>query len=77
MELKPENLLKLAQMQMPYGKYKGFRLVDLPESYVLWMYDQGFPKSELGKLLAELYEIKVNGLEFLLEPLKNIDPDKY
>jgi uncharacterized protein (DUF3820 family) len=55
---------------MPFGKYKGLRLVDLPESYVLWFMDQGLPEGKLGNLLGLLYEIKVNGLEKLIEPLK-------
>lgn len=71
MQYDPTPLLKLARMRMPFGKYKGFLLVDLPEDYVLWFYNQGFPEGELGELLAQLYEIKVNGLEYLLEPFKN------
>lgn len=65
-----EILVELANMQMPYGKYQGVRLCDLPEPYVVWYHSKGFPKGHLGELFATLYEIKVNGLEFLLEPLK-------
>jgi uncharacterized protein len=67
----PDNnaLLKLAQAKMPFGKYAGTRLVDLPESYVVWFSQKGFPKGELGELLSTVYEIKVNGLEYLFEPL--------
>lgn len=64
------DLLKLAQMKMPFGKYQGRLLIDLPESYVVWFYNEGLPDGELGRLLAQLYEIKVNGLEHLIEPLK-------
>ncbi len=67
----PEHLLHLANMRMPYGKYKGVSLIDLPEPYVVWMYNKGLPNTEIGRLLAELYEIKVNGLEYLFKPLKN------
>ncbi|RJP85129.1 MAG: hypothetical protein C4518_17375 [Desulfobacteraceae bacterium] len=63
-------LLKLAKAVMPYGKYAGVRLVDLPEPYVIWFSQKGFPKGELGELLKNIYEIKVNGLEFLFTPLK-------
>ena len=62
-------LLKLAQAKMPYGKYAGFRLVDLPESYVIWLSRKGFPKGELGELLNTVYTIKVNGLEYLFKKL--------
>lgn len=57
-------------MPMPYGKYKGMRLIDLPEPYVVWYHSKGFPKGELGELLGILYEIKLNGLEFLFARLK-------
>jgi len=64
-------LLKLAQAKMPFGKYAGWRLVDLPEPYVVWLSQKGFPKGELGELLSTVYEIKSNGLEYLFEPLKD------
>jgi len=54
---------------MPYGKYAGVRLVDLPEPYVIWFSQKGFPKGELGEMLKNIYEIKVNGLEYLFKPL--------
>ena len=63
-------LLKLAQATMPYGKYEGRRLVDLPESYVIWLSRKGFPNGELGEMLKRVYEIKVNGLEYLFKHLK-------
>jgi uncharacterized protein len=63
--------LKLARATMPFGKYAGRPLVDLPESYVIWLSRKGFPKGELGELLGTVYEIKVNGLEYLFKPLKD------
>jgi uncharacterized protein (DUF3820 family) len=63
--------LKLAQATMPFGKYAGYRLVDLPEPYVVWLSRKGFPKGELGEMLSTVYEIKVNGLEYLFKPLKD------
>ncbi len=66
-----EALLKLAQARMPFGKYAGRRLVDLPESYVIWLSRKGFPKGELGELLNTVYVIKVNGLEYLFKSLKD------
>jgi uncharacterized protein (DUF3820 family) len=63
-------LLKLAQAKMPYGKYAGRRLVDLPVSYVVWFSQKGFPQGDLGDMLRMVYEIKTNGLEYLFESLK-------
>lgn len=70
-ELSDEHafLLKLANTRMPFGKYKGRLLIDLPEPYVVWFKNQGFPKGELGEMLASLYEIKANGLEGVVRPL--------
>jgi len=69
-DIKPEHLKKIATMKMPFGKYAGRLLVDLPEPYVCWFERKGFPKGELGELFATLYVIKLNGLESLIEPLK-------
>lgn len=63
-------LLQLVQMKMPYGKYKGRLLCDIPEHYLVWYRQKGFPKGKLGVLMETLYEIKLNGLEDLLRPLK-------
>lgn len=63
-------LLELAGMLMPFGKYEGMRLIDLPEPYVVWFAQKGFPEGKLGRMLAQVYEIKVNGLEYLFEPLR-------
>jgi len=67
----PELLKELVTMKMPFGKYKGNVLCDLPVYYLEWFASQGFPKGKLGMLLATIYEIKINGLEALLIPLKN------
>lgn len=64
------QLLELAAMRMPFGKYQGRRLIDLPEPYVVWFARQGFPDGKLGEMLRSVYEIKVNGLESLFEPLR-------
>jgi len=65
-----EILEKLVVMKMPYGKYKGRTLCNLPEPYLVWYHAKGFPAGDLGMLLNTLYEIKLNGLEYLLDPLK-------
>lgn len=67
----PEYLKLLVTTPMPFGKYQGQLLADLPEPYLVWFHGQGFPKGKLGELLALVHEIKVNGLEPLLEPLRN------
>lgn len=64
-----EHLLKLANSKMPFGKFQGRYLVDLPEPYLVWFKQKGFPKGEIGSLLEEMFEIKVNGLEKLIRPL--------
>ncbi|WP_459859865.1 DUF3820 family protein [Desulfuromonas carbonis] len=64
-------LQELAAARMPYGRYAGWLLVDLPEPYVVWMAGQGFPAGKLGRQLQEIYEIKRNGLEYLFEPLRS------
>ncbi len=66
----PSQLLKLAQYRMPFGKYSNRLLIDLPEPYVVWFANKGFPNGELGKMLAIVHEIKVNGLEYLFDPLR-------
>lgn len=55
---------------MPFGKYKGTYMCDLPVSYLEWFQRKGFPSGKLGMLLATIYEIKLNGLSHLLSPLK-------
>jgi len=63
-------LMQLVSMKMPFGKYKGWLLCDLPEVYLVWFKQKGFPQGQLGILMETLYEIRLNGLEKLLDPLK-------
>ena len=65
----PNYLVKLANMKMPFGKYQGRYLIDLPEYYVVWYKQKGFPAGTLGEQLSTIYEIKLNGLEHLVRPL--------
>lgn len=65
----PSVLKDLTTMKMPYGKYKGTILCNIPEPYLVWMYEKGMPSGRLGMLLSTLYEIKLYGLEDLLKPL--------
>ena len=69
--MKPEDLQLLVSYTMPYGKYKGRLLADLPGQYLNWFAREGFPAGELGRLLALMQEIDHNGLSPLLEPLRN------
>lgn len=64
-------LMKIVSTKMPFGKYKDRFICDLPENYLIWFHSKGFPEGNLGMLLSTMYEIKVNGLEYLLIPLKN------
>jgi uncharacterized protein (DUF3820 family) len=72
------EVLAAAAMLMPFGRFKGTRLIDLPEPYVVWFKGQGFPHGLLGQRLALMYEIKANGLEKLIRPLldtkRTLDP---
>lgn len=68
----PQLLLDLVKMPMPFGKYKGIVLCNLPVSYLEWFKSKGFPEGKLGVLLETIYEIKLNGLEALLEPIKKM-----
>jgi len=66
----PNLLVQLVQTQMPFGKYKGTIICDLPVSYLEWFEQKGFPDGKLGVQLQTIYEIKLNGLEYLLVPLR-------
>ncbi len=66
----PVFLLEMVKMKMPFGKYKGWFICDLPESYLVWFNRQGFPTGKLGLQLQTMYEIRLNGLEYLLKPIK-------
>ena len=65
-------LKELVSMKMPFGKYKGITISDLPEHYLVWFHQKGFPEGKLGMLMATIYEIKLNGLEYLLDPIKRM-----
>ncbi len=67
-----EVLLELVKFKMPFGRYKGTILANLPVSYLEWFQRKGFPEGKLGMMLATMYEIKSNGLEYLLEPLRKL-----
>ena len=72
--MNPEILIQIVTMRMPFGKYKGTILCNLPVSYLEWFQQKGFPDGKLGELLQTLFEIKMNGLEYLLYPLKKGRP---
>ena len=65
-----EILLSLVKTEMPYGKYKGTLLCNIPIHYLEWMKRKGFPKGKLGVQLETVFEIKLNGLEAILEEVK-------
>jgi hypothetical protein len=67
-------LIKLAHTKMPFGKYEGRYLIDLPEYYVVWYSNKGFPPGTLGKQLQTVYELKLNGLEYLIRNIKSQYP---
>lgn len=68
--MNPEDLELLLTRQMPYGKYKGRIIADLPGNYLNWFAREGFPKGEIGRLLALMQELDHNGLSPLLDPLR-------
>lgn len=63
-------LEELANYRMPFGKYKGRRLLELPEEYLIWFRDKGYPRGKLGEMMANALEIRLNGLEYLFDPLR-------
>ena len=65
-------LLELAKAKMPFGKYKDRYLIDLPEAYVVWFKNKGFPKGKLGLQLESVYELKLNGLEDIVRKLQKV-----
>ncbi|QAB15194.1 DUF3820 family protein [Hydrogenovibrio thermophilus] len=68
--MNPENLKKLVTVTMPYGKYQGRFIADLPGNYLNWFAREGFPLGNLGQLLALMHELDHNGLKQLLDPLR-------
>lgn len=69
MTFSKEHLVVLANYKMPFGRYKGERLLFLPESYFVWFAQKGWPQGILGRHMQEMYELKAQGLEDLLRPL--------
>jgi uncharacterized protein len=69
--MQPADLEKLVSWEMPFGKYKGRLIADLPGNYLHWFAREGYPKGEIGRLLALMAEIDHNGLKDLLEPLRH------
>jgi uncharacterized protein (DUF3820 family) len=67
------HLLKLAHWKMPFGKYTGTVLIDLPEEYLFWFAKNDFPKGELGELMKLCLELKIEGLDSVVKPLKRND----
>lgn len=65
-----EMLLKIADYKMPFGKYRDRLLLDIPDEYYIWFKEKGFPEGELGEIMAMVYEIKLNGLEYLFKTPK-------
>ena len=65
-----QDLLKIARTRMPFGKYAGDYLIELPEAYVNWFARKGFPEGEIGRLLSLLYEVHINNLTSLFDPLR-------
>lgn len=65
-----EYLKNLAHTRMPFGKYKGTYLIDLPEHYIVWYNNKGFPKGKIGDMLRLVYELKLNGLEHLIHKIR-------
>ena len=70
--MNPQILKDLVSIAMPYGKYKGRLICELPEYYLVWYENKGFPAGKIGVLLATMYEIKLNGLEYLLKPIRKL-----
>jgi uncharacterized protein (DUF3820 family) len=68
-EIDKTHLIELANYKMPFGKYKEEYLINIPEYYYAWFLQKGFPEGKLGRMMKEMHEIKINGLEGLLKPL--------
>ncbi|MFP4845590.1 DUF3820 family protein [Winogradskyella sp. PE311] len=70
MEGSKEALIELSHYKMPFGKYKGDYLVDIPEYYFVWFKQKGFPEGKLGRMMIQMHDIKINGLEELIYTIK-------
>lgn len=69
-----EQLIQLAHAKMPFGKYKDYYLIDIPEHYIVWYKNKGFPKGKLGQQMQMVYELKLNGLEGMIRNIKKVYP---
>lgn len=69
-----EKLIELAHYKMPFGKYKGEYLLNIPEYYYTWFQQKGFPKGKLGIMMQQMYDIKINGLEEIIFKIKTQFP---
>jgi len=74
MDAQQQQLIKLAHTKMPFGKYEGKYLIDLPEYYIVWYNNKGFPKGQLGDQLKLIYELKLNGLENMIRNIQRQYP---
>ena len=70
MQQDKQFLIDLANTKMPFGKYKGTYLIELPEHYIVWYHAKGFPKGKIGLMLGLVYELKLNGLEYLIKNIR-------
>lgn len=72
----PQKLIELANYKMPFGKYKDSYLIDIPEYYLVWFKQKGFPEGKLGMMLEQMYEIKLNGLEEIIYKIRKQFPKR-
>ena len=70
MDKNQQKLIDLAHTKMPFGKYEGYYLIDIPEYYIVWYRNKGLPNGTLGEQLQLVYELKLNGLEYLLQRIR-------
>jgi len=73
MDIKPDKkaLIELSHYKMPFGKYKDYYLLDIPEYYYVWFKQKGFPEGKLGRMMLQMHDIKINGLEDVIKTIKN------
>ena len=70
MDKNQQKLIDLAHTKMPFGKYEGYYLIDIPEFYIVWYRNKGFPNGTLGEQLQLVYELKLNGLEDMIRNIR-------
>ena len=74
MEGDKKALIELAHYKMPFGKYKGYYLIDIPEYYFTWFKQKGFPEGKLGVMMTQMHDIKINGLDEIIRKIKQDFP---